>query len=71
MKTYQLVTLHFYEYIRAIFRQIYAWIAQYATVLIRWRKRNTPTTLPVENTFENGCLEEQAENASINVIRLK
>jgi len=48
---------------------IYAWIAQYATVLIRWQKRNTPTTSLAENTFENGCLEEQAENASITVIR--
>jgi hypothetical protein len=71
MKTYQLVKLHFYEYIQAIFRQIYAWTAQYATTLIIWRKRNAPKTLLAGNTFENGCLEGQAENASVTVIHLK
>jgi hypothetical protein len=71
MKTYQLVKLHFYEYIQSIFRHIYAWTAQYATTLIRWWEKNTPKTLPAGNTSENGCLEGQAENASVTVIHLK
>lgn len=56
---------------KAIFRQIHVWKAQYATVLIRQQKRNTPKTSLVWNTFENGCLEVQAENASTTEIRLK